>query len=104
MSFPKQDPEHNRIAEWLDVKPRHGIVDLSFPLASEASLGMYAISVQQNVAHKFFRVDEYGETWTTKSEGRAVWVAGEESRARQSCSLDLLLWEKSRLGTQTDGS
>lgn len=68
VSFPKQDPEHNRIAEWLNVKSDHGIVDLSFPLASEASLGKYIISVQQGMAKKTFSVEEYGETPT--SEGR----------------------------------
>ncbi|NWT96531.1 A2MG protein, partial [Urocynchramus pylzowi] len=54
-----QDPEYNRIAEWLNVKPNHGIVDLSFPLASEASLGKYTISVQQDMAQKTFSVEEY---------------------------------------------
>ncbi|NXK94597.1 A2ML1 protein, partial [Formicarius rufipectus] len=54
-----EDPEHNRIAEWLNVKPNHGIVDLSFPLASEASLGKYTISVQQDMAQKTFSVEEY---------------------------------------------
>ncbi|NXV68720.1 A2ML1 protein, partial [Molothrus ater] len=59
VSFPKQDPEYNHIAEWLNVKSNHGIVDLSFPLASEASLGNYTISVQQNMAYKKFSVEEY---------------------------------------------
>lgn len=68
MSFPKQDPEYNRIAEWLNVKSDHGIVDLSFPLASEASLGKYTISVQQDMAQKTFSVEEYGEAPT--SEGK----------------------------------
>ncbi|XP_031467380.1 alpha-2-macroglobulin-like protein 1 [Phasianus colchicus] len=54
-----QDPENNRIAEWLNVKSRHGIVDLSFPLASEAALGEYTISVQQDMAQKKFSVNEY---------------------------------------------
>ncbi|NXM61047.1 A2ML1 protein, partial [Illadopsis cleaveri] len=54
-----QDPEYNRIAEWLNVKSNHGIVDLSFPLASEASLGTYTISVQQDMAQKTFDVEEY---------------------------------------------
>ncbi|NXO80720.1 A2ML1 protein, partial [Sitta europaea] len=54
-----QDPEYNRIAEWLNVKSNHGIVDLSFPLASEASLGRYTISVQQDMARKTFSVEEY---------------------------------------------
>lgn len=62
MSFPKQDPEYNRIAEWQNVKSNRGIVDLSFPLASEASLGEYTISVQQDIAEKTFSVEEYGET------------------------------------------
>ncbi|PKU31347.1 alpha-2-macroglobulin-like protein 1 [Limosa lapponica baueri] len=55
-----EDPEYNRIAEWVNVKSRHGIVDLSFPLASEAPLGVYTISVKQGMAEKTFRVDEYG--------------------------------------------
>ncbi|XP_052646034.1 alpha-2-macroglobulin-like protein 1 isoform X1 [Harpia harpyja] len=54
-----QDPEYNRIAEWLNVKSRHGIVDLSFPLASEAPLGKYTISVQQDMAQKTFSVDKF---------------------------------------------
>ncbi|XP_014115222.1 PREDICTED: alpha-2-macroglobulin-like protein 1 isoform X1 [Pseudopodoces humilis] len=54
-----QDPEYNRVAEWLNVRSNHGIVDLSFPLASEASLGKYTISVQQGMAQKTFRVEEY---------------------------------------------
>ncbi|KAM6418037.1 alpha-2-macroglobulin-like protein 1 isoform 2-T2 [Pluvialis apricaria] len=54
-----EDPEYNRIAEWLNVKSRHGIVDLSFPLASEALLGEYTISVGQDTAQKTFNVDEY---------------------------------------------
>lgn len=70
MSFPKQDPEYNRIAEWLNVKSRHGIVDLSFPLASKAPLGEYTISVQQDMVQKTFTVDEYGETWTTEVGGK----------------------------------
>ncbi|KAM6381889.1 LOW QUALITY PROTEIN: alpha-2-macroglobulin-like protein 1 [Alca torda] len=54
-----QDPECNQIAEWLNVKSRHSIVDLSFPLASEAPLGEYTISVDQDMAEKTFNVDEY---------------------------------------------
>ncbi|NXK67932.1 A2ML1 protein, partial [Sylvietta virens] len=54
-----EDPEKNRVAEWLNVKSDQGIVDLSFPLASEASLGEYTISVQQDMAQKTFSVEEY---------------------------------------------
>ncbi|NXL21326.1 A2ML1 protein, partial [Setophaga kirtlandii] len=53
------DPEYNHIAEWLNVKSNHGIVDLSFPLAPEASLGNYTISVEQYMAYKNFSVEEY---------------------------------------------
>lgn len=41
-------------------------MDLSFPLASEAALGKYTISVQKDMAKKTFVVKEYGETWTTE--------------------------------------
>ncbi|XP_054246101.1 alpha-2-macroglobulin-like protein 1 [Indicator indicator] len=54
-----EDPELNRIAEWRNVKSRHGIVDLSFPLASEALLGEYTITVHPYMAQKTFSVDEY---------------------------------------------
>ncbi|XP_065531588.1 alpha-2-macroglobulin-like protein 1 isoform X3 [Lathamus discolor] len=54
-----QDPEHNHIAEWPNVQSRHGIVDLSFPLASEVPLGKYTISVQRDMAKKTFSVEEY---------------------------------------------
>ncbi|OXB56298.1 hypothetical protein ASZ78_002123, partial [Callipepla squamata] len=54
-----QDPEYNCIAEWMNVKSRHGIVDLSFPLASEAVLGEYTIFMQQDMAQKKFSVKEY---------------------------------------------
>lgn len=41
-------------------------MDLSFPLASEAALGKYTISVQQDMAQKTFSVNEYGKTYTAK--------------------------------------
>ncbi|XP_018409165.1 PREDICTED: pregnancy zone protein-like [Nanorana parkeri] len=52
-----QDPETNRIGQWLDVKLRQGMTDLSFPLSSEPQLGEYVI-VAKNTIHKF-RVEEY---------------------------------------------
>ncbi|XP_063150606.1 alpha-2-macroglobulin-like protein 1 [Candoia aspera] len=59
-----QDPNHNRIAQWVDVKPLHGIVDLSFPLASEAALGTYTIEMGEKVEEdsrkqRKFTVEEY---------------------------------------------
>ncbi|KAM8819938.1 alpha-2-macroglobulin-like protein 1 [Eudromia elegans] len=53
-----EDPEYNRIAEWQNVTSRHGMVDLSFPLASEAAIGDYTISVRGEIERKF-RVEEY---------------------------------------------
>ncbi|KAM6475570.1 alpha-2-macroglobulin-like protein 1 isoform 2-T2 [Liasis olivaceus] len=58
-----KDPDKNRIAQWVDVKPLHGIVDLSFPLASEAALGTYTIEVEDkelsSKADGEFTVGEY---------------------------------------------
>ncbi|NXE99140.1 A2ML1 protein, partial [Menura novaehollandiae] len=52
-----QDPSGNRIAQWREVSPRQGIVDLSLPLASEPALGTYTISVEGK-SHSF-SVEEY---------------------------------------------
>ncbi|ETE59192.1 Alpha-2-macroglobulin-like protein 1, partial [Ophiophagus hannah] len=60
-----KDPDENRIAQWVDVKPLHGIVDLSFPLASEAALGTYTIEMEDkelsSKADGEFIVEEYGD-------------------------------------------
>lgn len=48
----EQDPRGNRIAQWRDVSPRQGIVDLSLPLA-HSSLGSYIITVEQTT-HIFY--------------------------------------------------
>ncbi|KAM6190008.1 alpha-2-macroglobulin-like protein 1 [Sarcoramphus papa] len=47
-----QDPSGNRVAEWREVSPRQGIVDLSFPLAAEPALGTYIIEVEGK-SHSF---------------------------------------------------
>ncbi|NXR40919.1 A2ML1 protein, partial [Zosterops hypoxanthus] len=52
-----QDPSGNRIAQWREVAPRQGIVDLSLPLASEPALGTYTINVEGK-SHSF-SVEEY---------------------------------------------
>ncbi|NXS87567.1 A2ML1 protein, partial [Erpornis zantholeuca] len=52
-----KDPSGNRIAQWQDVTPRQGIVDLSLPLASEPALGTYTISVEGKSLS--FSVEEY---------------------------------------------
>ncbi|NXQ39992.1 A2ML1 protein, partial [Catharus fuscescens] len=52
-----KDPNGNRIAQWREVTPRQGIVDLSLPLASEPALGTYTISVEGK-SHSF-SVEEY---------------------------------------------
>ncbi|NWV59700.1 A2ML1 protein, partial [Malurus elegans] len=51
------DPKGNRIAQWLDVTPEGGIVDLSFPLAAEAPVGEYTIKIPDLT--RTFRVEEY---------------------------------------------
>ncbi|XP_050790850.1 alpha-2-macroglobulin-like protein 1 [Gopherus flavomarginatus] len=52
-----QDPSGNRIAQWRDVTPQQGIMDLSLPLSAEPALGTYAIEVQ-GTRHSF-SVEEY---------------------------------------------
>ncbi|XP_015741014.1 alpha-2-macroglobulin-like protein 1 [Coturnix japonica] len=52
-----KDPRGNRIAQWRDVSPQQGIVDLSLPLAAEPALGTYTIHVERKT-HSF-TVEEY---------------------------------------------
>ncbi|KAJ7419058.1 alpha-2-macroglobulin-like protein 1 [Pitangus sulphuratus] len=52
-----EDPSGNRIAQWREVSPRQGIVDLSLPLAAEPALGTYTIHVEGKT-HSF-SVKEY---------------------------------------------
>ncbi|NWW53848.1 A2ML1 protein, partial [Pedionomus torquatus] len=52
-----QDPNRNHIAQWREVSPRQGIVDLSLPLAAEPALGTYIIEVEGK-SHSF-SVEEY---------------------------------------------
>ncbi|NXF33981.1 A2ML1 protein, partial [Nyctibius bracteatus] len=53
----KKDPSGNRIAQWREVTPQQGIVDLSLPLAAEPALGTYIIEVEGKT-HSF-SVEEY---------------------------------------------
>ncbi|NXX39283.1 OVOS protein, partial [Tricholaema leucomelas] len=57
-----QDPEQNKIFQWLEVASKHGIVQLSFPLIPEPILGSYHITVEKKSGEKhyqYFRVEEY---------------------------------------------
>uniref|UniRef100_A0A8C4UZH8 OVOS protein n=1 Tax=Falco tinnunculus TaxID=100819 RepID=A0A8C4UZH8_FALTI len=57
-----QDPEKNKIFQWLEVTSKHGIVQLSFPLIPEPILGSYYIIVERSSGEKeyqFFTVEEY---------------------------------------------
>lgn len=56
-----QDPNQNRIGQWLDVRPKQGIADLSFQLATELSLGTYTISVVNPKVSSTFKVEERGK-------------------------------------------
>ncbi|XP_032302767.1 alpha-2-macroglobulin-like protein 1 [Coturnix japonica] len=53
-----QDPHGNRIGQWLDVRPKQGIADLTFQLASEVSVGTYKINIVNPKASSTFRVEE----------------------------------------------
>ncbi|KFQ45627.1 Ovostatin, partial [Nestor notabilis] len=57
-----QDPERNKIFQWLEVASKHGIVQLSFQLIPEPILGSYCITVEKKSGEKedhFFKVEEY---------------------------------------------
>ncbi|XP_006032701.1 alpha-2-macroglobulin-like protein 1 isoform X3 [Alligator sinensis] len=54
-----KDPNHNRIGQWLDVRPDRGITQLSFQLAAELPLGRYTISVPSRGTSSTFIVEEY---------------------------------------------
>ncbi|KAI6079812.1 Alpha-2-macroglobulin-like protein 1 [Aix galericulata] len=54
-----QDPNQNRIGQWLDVRPKQGIADLSFQLATELSLGTYTINVVNPKVSSTFKVEEH---------------------------------------------
>ncbi|XP_027508378.1 alpha-2-macroglobulin-like protein 1 [Corapipo altera] len=57
-----QDPNQNCIGQWLDVRPKQGIADLSFQLADKLSLGTYTIRAQSfkssSVQSSTFKVEE----------------------------------------------
>ncbi|NXS50014.1 OVOS protein, partial [Balaeniceps rex] len=62
LSLALQDPEQNKIFQWLEVASKHGIVQLSFPLIPEPILGSYRITVEKSSGEKeyqFFNVEEY---------------------------------------------
>ncbi|XP_021250061.1 alpha-2-macroglobulin-like protein 1 isoform X3 [Numida meleagris] len=54
-----QDPHQNSISQWLDVRPKQGIADLSFQLASELSMGTYTINVVNSKVSTTFKVEEH---------------------------------------------
>ncbi|NXC13934.1 OVOS protein, partial [Corythaeola cristata] len=57
-----QDPERNKIFQWLEVASERGIVQLSFPLIPEPILGSYHVIVEKSSGEKeyqSFRVEEY---------------------------------------------
>ncbi|XP_065555353.1 alpha-2-macroglobulin-like protein 1 isoform X2 [Lathamus discolor] len=47
-----QDPNENPVAEWQEVSPQQGIVDLSFSLGAEPALGTYTITMEASF-HQF---------------------------------------------------
>uniref|UniRef100_H2L543 Alpha-2-macroglobulin-like protein 1 n=1 Tax=Oryzias latipes TaxID=8090 RepID=H2L543_ORYLA len=60
--FLKQDPNSNRIAQWLDKSIDRGILDLSHPTIAEAAQGIYVISAKtdkgETISHNF-EIKEY---------------------------------------------
>lgn len=60
LTFIVQDPQNNRIAQWLNVPTRMCIAELSFKLTSDPILGTYTILVE-NTPVQTFIVQEKGE-------------------------------------------
>nr|XP_008103981.1 PREDICTED: alpha-2-macroglobulin [Anolis carolinensis] len=57
-----QDPKRNRLAQWQDVELNVGLVQLSFPLASEPKQGTYKVVVKKasgSNVEQTFEVKEY---------------------------------------------
>ncbi|XP_078507565.1 alpha-2-macroglobulin-like protein 1 isoform X2 [Lissotriton helveticus] len=54
-----KDPNQNRLAQWLQVTPNQGIVDLSYQLSDEPALGTYAIEIEKGKGGKTFDVSKY---------------------------------------------
>uniref|UniRef100_A0A8C8S1X4 Alpha-2-macroglobulin bait region domain-containing protein n=1 Tax=Pelusios castaneus TaxID=367368 RepID=A0A8C8S1X4_9SAUR len=56
------DPQGNRIFQWLNVTSENAIVQLTFQLIKEPTLGNYQITVEKksgSSTHHFFYVEEY---------------------------------------------
>lgn len=84
LSSTLQDPEQNKIFQWLEVTSKHGIAQLSFPLIPEPILGSYQITVETKSGGKeyqSFRVEEYGKQRLIKYPVVAVRLGLSQIRA-----------------------
>ncbi|KAG2462882.1 A2ML1 protein, partial [Polypterus senegalus] len=63
-----QDPNSNRIGQWLNKSSTGGILDLSFVTSSEAPVGNYMLTVWRNEEQKFDRTFEIKEYVMPKME------------------------------------
>ncbi|XP_075365159.1 alpha-2-macroglobulin-like protein 1 [Mycteria americana] len=81
-----QDPNQNRIGQWLDVRPKQGIADLSFQLAAELSLGTYTISVVKPKVSSTFKVEEHVlQKFDVFFEGPAQIYASDKTFPLRAC-------------------
>ncbi|XP_053925308.1 alpha-2-macroglobulin-like protein 1 isoform X2 [Cuculus canorus] len=81
-----QDPNQNRIGQWLDVRPKQGIADLSFKLADELSLGTYTISVGNlKVSHTFTVEERVLQKFDVFFEGPAQIYASDKTFQLRVC-------------------
>ncbi|KAM9324849.1 alpha-2-macroglobulin-like protein 1 [Gastrophryne carolinensis] len=53
-----EDPNRNRIAQWLDVTPNHGFADFTFHLGKDLNIGGYRINIPGR-CEASFDVNEY---------------------------------------------
>lgn len=61
LSLKLQNPNQNRVGQWLDARAKQGIAELSFQLAAELPLGTYTISVVNPKASSTFEVEKHGK-------------------------------------------
>ena len=57
-----ETPNNIRLAQWENVEPNQGLVDLEFPMTDEPLLGDWKIMADfgERTAEATFTVDEYG--------------------------------------------
>ncbi|XP_029436353.1 alpha-2-macroglobulin-like protein 1 isoform X2 [Rhinatrema bivittatum] len=93
-----QDPEEYRIAQWRNVAPEQGILDLAFTLSPVSKTGIYTINVEHPEAKQTFHVEDKGrQKWELLIRSSPSVVTPEDS------SLDLNICGRHVSGNAAQG-